>query len=175
MKQAYLIVDMSNDFVHESGNLPAVAAQNIVDHVYNRALEFIKNEDLVVVCMDNHQVNDDHFKLWPAHNVVGTWGVELYGRLNDLYQEYQDKIIYLPKAEYNAFYQTDLEKILKDHQVDEVVVSGVCTDICVYNTVYGAYLAGLKTVVYDQEVATFTANQKTFLDMMNITFKTEIR
>ena len=83
-------------------------------------------------------------------------------------------VYYLPKDEYDAFYQTDLKDILKALSVDEVYVTGVCTDICVFNTVYGAYKEGFKTNVFSDSCATFTENQELFLKHMNMIYKTNI-
>lgn len=60
------------------------------------------------------------------------------------------------------------------NDVDEVQIAGVCTDICVFNTVYGAYKEGFKTIVDKNTVATFTDNQEVFLNQMNAIYKTEI-
>lgn len=177
MKKAYVIVDMSNDFVHENGSLTAgEPAQAIEGNVLARIEEFHKNGDIVVFTMDSHKPDDDHFKLWAPHNVTGTWGAEIYGRLGEWYEENKDceNVYYVPKGEYDAFYETDLADILKRNGVDTVYVAGVCTDICVFNTVYGAYKAGFPTVVAKDEVATFTPNGEIFLGQMNAIYKTEI-
>jgi len=177
MKKAYVVVDMSNDFVHENGSLTAGApAQAIEGNILKRVEDFNKEGHIIVFAMDAHAENDDHFKLWTPHNVIGTWGAELYGKLGQWFNENKENenVYYLPKGEYDAFYETDLKDILNSHGVTEVYVSGVCTDICVFNTVYGAYKAGFPTFVAKDEVATFTANGEIFLNQMNAIYKTEI-
>ncbi len=177
MKKAYVVVDMSNDFVHDEGGLTAGApAQAIEGNILKRVEEFDNEGCVIVFAMDAHQPDDDHFRLWAPHNVVGTWGAELYGKLGQWYEQNKDKsnVYYLPKGEYDAFYQTDLADILHENEVDVVYISGVCTDICVFNTVYGAYKAGFPTIVAKDEVATFTANGEIFLNQMNAIYKTEI-
>lgn len=177
MKQAYLIVDMSNDFVDDKGSLSAgKPAQAIVPAILKTLDSFDKANDLIVFCMDDHKEHDDHFLLWTPHNVSGTWGARLYGALNGWYESHKEQrnVIFLKKSEYDAFYETDLAKRLKDAGVGSVRVAGVCTDICVFHTVYGAYKCGLKTLVAEDECATFTKNQEVFLEQMNLIYKTEI-
>jgi len=177
MKEAFLIVDMSNDFVDDKGSLTAgEPAQAIVPAIIDTLEKMNANHDLIVFCMDDHKENDEHFLLWTPHNVGGTWGAQLYGEIGSWYEAHKEQpnVLFLKKSEYDAFYETALCRILKSHGIDTVRVAGVCTDICVFNTVYGAYKCGLKTIVSGNECATFTSNHDVFLDQMNLIYKTEI-
>lgn len=191
MRKALVIVDMSNDFVHNDGNLTAgEPAQKITPYIVELAKEFIKNDDIVVIAMDAHQENDDHFKLWPEHNVVGTWGQKLYGDLATWYDENigLDNLIYTPKENYNAFFNTNLAEDLKGAVVEEVHVVGVCTDICDFATIAGADANGFKTVLHKRGVATFTQNlppvanmlkdgftpADVFVELMKLSFHTKV-
>ncbi|RKJ26363.1 isochorismatase, partial [Butyricicoccus sp. 1XD8-22] len=65
-KEALIIVDMSNDFVADDGSLTAgKPAQEIVPYIIETANEFLSRDQVVVVAMDAHQENDQHFELWP--------------------------------------------------------------------------------------------------------------
>lgn len=177
MKKALLIVDMSNDFVDDKGTLTCgKAGQQIVDAILTSAKNYLSNGDLVIFCMDWHQPNDEHFSLWTPHNIENTWGAELYGKLDGFYQTNKQNphVFFVKKPEYDAFYKTDLAQILHDHNVDTVRVCGVCTDICVFNTVYGAYKEKFKTQVCPKECATFTENGSVFIKQMQISYQTEI-
>jgi len=178
MTEALLIIDMSNDFVHDEGGLTAgKPAQTIVPNIIKTANEFLKGGNVVAICMDAHEENDPHFELWPRHNVKGTWGQQLYGPLQDWYEENKENpnVIYVPKPEYDAFFGTDLDEKLKERQVDTVHLTGVCTDICDFLTAYGAYSRGYKTVAHSDGMATFTDQHEIFLKQMEAIFKTEIR
>lgn len=173
--RALLIVDMSNDFVAPNGSLTVgERAQKIVPNIMKHIEEF-KN-DTIIFCNDTHKKDDDHFKLWTPHNVIGTEGIKVYGELGEFLEKHNNdmNVYYVPKGEYDAFYQTDLKDILHALKIDEVYVTGVCTDICVFNTVYGAYKEGFKTNVFADSVATFTDNQEIFLEQMNRIYKTNI-
>ena len=177
MSKAYLVVDMSNDFVDDNGSLTAgKPAQQIVDAILSTCEKYRSEGDTVVFCMDAHEEGCKHFEMWPPHNVIGSWGQQLYGDLKDWYDLHkeEDNVIFLPKGEYDAFYQTELGDILRARHVTDVRVSGVCTDICVFNTVYGAYKEGFPTTVASNECATFTGNHRVFLDQMNAIYKTTV-
>ena len=176
-KEALLIVDMSNDFVADDGSLTAgKLAQEVVPYIVEKANEFLQNDQVVVVTMDAHEENDAHFELWPAHNVVGTKGQELYGELATWFKEHEgnEHIIYQPKTNYNAFFKTGLAEKLKALHVEKVHVVGVCTDICDFLTVAGADAEGFKTAIHRQGVATFTDLGDTFINQMKTCFFTEI-
>ena len=177
MKKAYIVVDMNNDFVADDGSLTlGKTGQVLVEKQVKRAQEFLNNGDVVVFCNDCHQKDDEHFKMWPPHCVDGTKGELLYGALNDFYEKnkHHNHVIYIKKSEYDAFYKTTLSQQLKELNVDEVYICGVCTDICVFNTVYGAYKEGFKTNVYKDECATFTGNHDIFINQMAAIYKTNI-
>lgn len=176
MKRAYLIIDMSNDFVDPEGALTVGAkAREIVPAILKRAEALRNNGDLVVFCMDSHAPGDAHFTIWPVHCVKGTWGQKLYGELDDWYEAHkkEENVFYVPKTDYDAFYKTDLAAILINNEVTDVHASGVCTDMCVFNTVYGAYKNGFDTHVSSSECATFTDNHHIFIKHMNTIYKTE--
>lgn len=176
-KEALIIVDMSNDFVAPDGSLTVgQPGQAIVPYIKTLAEDFIGRGDNVVLAMDAHQVDDPHFKLWPAHNVVGTEGQVLYGELQDWFQANKENelVTYLPKENYNSFFNTGLADLLLDKDVDTVHVVGVTTDICVFNTVSGADAYGFQTKVHANGVATFTDLGDIMLEHMTRCFHTEI-
>jgi nicotinamidase-related amidase len=175
--EAFGWIDMSNDFVHEKGTLTAgKPAQEIVPYLIEKANETLERGGVVFIAMDSHQPYDPHFDEWPPHNVVGTWGQELYGGLKEWYEAHKDHpmVVYVPKTQYDAFYETDLEEQLRRRGVKKIHLGGVCTDICDFLTAAGAYYRGFKTVVHRLGTATFTPNHDTFLEHMKLCFHTEI-
>lgn len=175
--EALIIVDMSNDFVHDQGNLTAgTPAQEIVPYIIETANKFLESDGKVVITMDAHTEDDPHFKLWPKHNVIGTWGQELYGDLKTWFEKNQENpnLLVVPKADYNAFFNTDLTDKLKNSGIDKVHVVGVATDICVFLTTAGADSNKFKTAIHKRGVATFTQLGDTFINQAKALFHTEI-
>ncbi|MET1249863.1 isochorismatase family cysteine hydrolase [Sporolactobacillus sp. STCC-11] len=177
VSEALLVIDMSNDFVDDRGGLTAgKPAQQIVPYIKDLADHFFKEGKPVFFCMDAHEPNDAHFKLWPPHNIKGTWGAKLYGLLDEWYTAHaqESNVIFVPKPEYDAFIRTDLDGMLKERHIDTVHLTGVCTDICDFLTAYGAYSRGYKTIAHRRGMATFTEQHELFLSHMNAIFKTKI-
>lgn len=177
-REALLIIDMSNDFVSDEGNLTAgKPAQAVVANIVEAAKDFLNRDQVVAICMDAHKENDPHFELWPPHNIVGTWGQELYGELQTWFNENKQNpnVIYVAKPEYDAFFNTNLDDELKKRNVTKVHLTGVCTDICDFLTAYGAYARGYKTVAHRDKMATFTENHDLFIKHMETIFKTEVK
>lgn len=177
MKEALLIVDMSNDYVSDDGVLTiGRAAQDIVPYILNLATDFFDKDNVIVVAMDAHAKNKANFNTWPPHNILGTEGQKLYGELFSWYEKnrFNDNVLYLPKANYNAFFNTQLAEKLKELDVDTVHVTGVTTDICVFLTVAGADAEGFQTVVHKHGTATFTNKGEMLLQHMHDSFQTKI-
>lgn len=176
MKKALLIIDMSNDFVHDNGNLSVKKpAQDIVPYIVNKAQEFLDNGDFVFFCMDQHKDGIDHN--WPPHNATGTWGAELYGELKEWYDKNKTnkKIIFVPKESYDSFKNTSLMFHLRFlNGIKDVHLTGVCTDICIFNTAAGAFDNNLEITIHKDGVATFSPFGETALKMMEMQFNTKI-
>lgn len=132
-QKAIIIVDMLNDFIDEKGALYCGAqARAIIPFVRDRLATSRKNGDLIIFLQDSHDENDLEFTKFPKHCVTDTWGSEIIHELAPLPGE-----TIVPKTRYSGFYGTDLEKILEDANIKEVEVIGVCTSICVMDTVGG--------------------------------------
>ena len=151
---ALIIVDMLNDFIDEKGALYCgPGARAIVPFIQERLAAHRKAGSLVVFLQDAHAEDDLEFEKFPKHCVAGTWGSQI---IDALAPEQDEKV--LPKTRYSGFYGTPLEKILTDHQPDEVEVVGVCTSICVMDTVGGLANRDYRTVVPRAGVADFDAD-----------------
>jgi nicotinamidase-related amidase len=68
--------------------------------------------------------------MFPKHCVKGTRGAEIIDELS-----VKENDIIISKTRYSGFYDTNLDKVLKDKKIEEVEVVGVCTSICVMDTV----------------------------------------
>lgn len=52
--------------------------------------------------------------------------------------------ILIQKSQYDAFFQTNLDKILKDYQITDVITTGVMTHLCCETTARSAFIHGYK-------------------------------
>ncbi len=149
MARALLIIDFQNDFV-PGGALPVPEG----DAIAGRVQELLDSGefDLVVATRDWHPEDHHSFAAqggpWPPHCVQGTPGAELHDSLNP---ERVDVVInagYEPHLEgYSGFEETELERVLREHDVDQVTVVGLATDYCVHATSLDALRHGFAVTV----------------------------
>ena len=161
--RALLSIDYTNDFVATDGNLTTgKAGQAIEEALVAVTKENFQQGDLVVFAIDGHDPSDHYHpenNLFPAHNVIGTSGRNLYGSLADFYQEHQkkDNVLWIDKRHYSAFSGTDLDIRLRERGITELCLTGVCTDICVLHTAVDAYNLGYQLIIPEKAVASFDA------------------
>lgn len=155
--RALLVIDYTNDFV--DGKLPVgEPAIELEESIVNLTKEFVERGDLVVMSVDLHEENDEYHpesKLFPPHNIRGTEGRHLYGKLQALYEQHRDDIVWMDKTRYSAFCGTDLELLLRERRINEVHLVGVCTDICILHTAVEAYNKGYDIKIHESGVASF--------------------
>lgn len=132
-KSVLIVVDMLNDFIDEKGALYCgQTARDIVPFVKKRMESFREAGNPVIYLKDAHAEDDLEFKKFPPHCIAGTWGSRI---IESLAPQSGERV--LSKTRYSGFYDTDLEALLSGYAPDEVEVVGVCTSICVMDTVGG--------------------------------------
>jgi nicotinamidase-related amidase len=146
--RALIIVDMLEDFV--DGELANPRAQAIVEPL-QRLLEHAREAGWVVVFSnDAHQPGDPELKIWGEHAMAGTPGAQVIAAI-----EPREGEIISPKQHYGAFDETGLTEELKERGVDEVVITGQHTHICVRHSSYGALRNGFEILVPRDAVCAF--------------------
>ncbi len=161
--KALINIDYTFDFVATEGKLTtAEVGQKLHDDILALTKHFVDEGDYVVFAIDGHEPKDQYHpenKLFPAHNVMGTKGRNLYGDLAKYYAEHRhDPTIYwIDKRHYSAFSGTDLDIRLRERDIKELHLVGVCTDICVLHTAIDAYNLGYDIVIHEKGVASFDA------------------
>lgn len=141
-KDALLIVDLQNDFLH-GGNLPVPEGDEIIP-VLNRIIALFSQQSLpVYATRDWHPANHCSFKAqagpWPPHCVAGSKGAAFSALL-----ELPPNVIVISKATtpehdaYSGFDGTNLAHHLRAHRIERLFIGGLATDYCVLNTVRDA-------------------------------------
>lgn len=150
-QKALIVVDMLNDFVDEKGALYCGQhARDIIAFIKKRIEAYRANGNLVIYLQDSHQEDDKEFEKFPKHAVAGTWGHEI---VPELVPVEGDPVI--QKRRYSGFFETHLADVLKAHNIAQVEVVGVCTNICVMDTVGGLVNMDYHVVVPRAGVADF--------------------
>jgi nicotinamidase-related amidase len=146
--RALIIVDMLNDFV--DGKLANPRAQGIIEPL-QRLLGHARSQGWVVVYSnDAHEPGDPELRVWGEHAMAGTPEADVIPQL-----EPQAGDILSAKRVYGAFDFTGLDEQLAERGVDEVVVTGQHTHICVRHTSYGALIRGYAVTVPRDAVCAF--------------------
>ncbi len=146
--KALIIVDMLKDFV--DGELANPRAQRITEPL-RRLLGHARESGWVVVFSnDAHKPDDPELKIWGEHAMEGTPGAQVIDELAAREGE-----IVSPKRSYGAFDETGLAELLRERGVDEVVITGQHTHICVRHSSYGALRHGFDVTVPRDAVCAF--------------------
>ena len=166
--RALIIVDMLNDFV--DGKLANPKAQAIVEPL-QRLLSHAREDGWVVAFSnDAHRPEDPELRIWGPHAMEGTPGADVIPQLAP-----QDGEIVSPKRVYGAFDGTGLDEQLKEKGVDEVVIAGQHTHICVRHSSYGAQTRGYRIAIPRDAVCAFEGvDQDEALDYLKMAYGAEI-
>ena len=160
-RTALVVVDTQNDFADPDGNLYVEGGETIIPQINAEIAAARTAGALVVYTQDWHPGSTPHFEkdggVWPVHCVQDTWGAELHPDLvvddtapvvrkgaegGDGYSGFSVR-----DPESGDEHATRLDSILKDHDVERVVVVGLAQDYCVKETTIDAATKGYDTTM----------------------------
>lgn len=151
VKRALLVIDMLNDFILPEGSLSVgPVGEKVIEPIAAEMKSFREAGDPIIFVCDNHLPDDPEFTMFPRHCVRGTWGAQVIDALAP-----RDGDIVIPKRRYSAFFGTDLDLTLRELGVEELVLVGVCTNICVLYTACDARMRNYQVTVPRTAVASF--------------------
>jgi nicotinamidase-related amidase len=148
-KKAVIVIDMLEDFVY--GALKNERSHKIIPNIAKLLDYARKNGWLVVYSNDAHLPGDPEEKVWGAHALAGSAGAEV---IKELAPQKGDYI--LGKRTYSAFYETGLDLILREHGVEEVIITGQHTHICVRHSSADAFARNYNITIPSDCVESFT-------------------
>ncbi len=151
-KTAILVVDVQNDFCEPEGaagkgGKDTSAAMAIIPTL-QRFLEAAREHGTNVIFIQTiHEPSTDS-EAWigrrkdpDAKNCLkGTWGAEFTGIAP---RDYEPVVI---KHRYSAFVNTRLDSVLRTMKVENIIVLGVATNVCVESTARHGYMLDYHTV-----------------------------
>jgi nicotinamidase/pyrazinamidase len=132
MPQAFLVVDMLNDFVRPDGALYVPGAEEIIPNIQRELHSARAAGHAVIYVCDSHDADDLEFERYPAHAVEGETGAEI---IDELAPKPGETV--LKKKRLNAFFNTQLDEVIHRAAPEKVTVVGVVTHICVMEAVAG--------------------------------------
>lgn len=168
---ALLIIDMQNDFIADEGLIARegreVSQAKEMAKNLPRLINCARAAGVFVVFVRNVYTSDNNFYLsdvWleqAARKRAGgytripvcaadSWGGDFYGEVRP---EPHDPIV--TKHRYSAFYNTDLDTILRSNGIRTVVLTGVVTNVCVETSAREAFVRDYYVVVASDGTAAY--------------------
>ncbi|MFE4713257.1 isochorismatase family protein [Paenibacillus sp. NPDC056722] len=136
-RTAVIVVDMQNVFCQPDGALYVPRTDNIIGNI--QELTVAAREAGIPVIYLRHIVRGDGSDtgrmkdMYPNVDEIlkrGTHGVEIIDELEPLPGD-----IIVDKLFYSGFHDTDLDTILRKHDVDTLIICGTVTNVCCETTV----------------------------------------
>ena len=145
-KAAVLVIDVLGG---SQGTIPGLeqAAENAVRIVKAARARSIP----VLFSCDAHIAGlDMELELWGEHGIAGSEPARPLAAF-----DVQGSDFIVPKRRYDGFFLTDLALTLRELGVDTLIAFGFDTNICVLQTLSGAYFRGYRTIVPADACGTF--------------------
>jgi len=144
MANAVLVIGMIKGFMEKG--YPAYCgrkARDIIPNIQGLIERELAQGSKIFYIRDYHTPDDLEFKVSPPHCIEGSVECESIPELAD----HPGEVI--PKRRFSSFFDTSLEEKLRKLKPEKIIVCGICTDICVLQTVVDA-----KARDYEVEVPT---------------------
>lgn len=138
-KTALLILDMQEFFFNKNSHAFIPSANAIVKPILTLANIFINNYLPIITTK--------HINTKENAKQMGNWWRDILIEESEFSQLILD-IKELPntdliiKSQYDAFYDTNLHKILKQKNIEQVIITGVMTHLCCETTARSAFVNG---------------------------------
>jgi len=151
-QRAMIVVDMQRGFLEEGHPLfCGKEARRVIEPIKRLIERERARGSAIFFTADTHTPDDPEFKIFPPHCLRGSVEAQIIPEL----QPYLKSSALIEKRRYSAFFGTDLDKRLKGIGAEELIVCGVCTDICVLHTVADARNRDYSVEVPESCVASF--------------------
>jgi ureidoacrylate peracid hydrolase len=168
---ALVVIDMQNDFIADEGVIARegrdVSQAKEMAKRLPQLIKTAKAAGALVVFVRNVYTTDKNFYLsdvWLEQAArkraggytripvcaAGSWGGDFYGEVRP---EPQDPVV--TKHRYSAFYNTDLDTILRANGIRTVVLTGVVTNVCVETSAREAFVRDYYVVVVSDGTAAY--------------------
>jgi nicotinamidase-related amidase len=165
---ALLVVDMQRFFLEPSSPTFACGGMAAIPNTKNMITAFRKAGNPVIFTRHVHHPNDLDVGImgwwWEGKCLEGSPESEIHPELTPLPEE---KIV--SKHRYSAFYNTDLETVLRCLKIEDLVICGTMTNMCCESTARDAYYRDYR--VFFMADGTGTINEEMHLaSLLNLGF-----
>jgi len=135
--KALLIIDMIKGFTEPETNKGKCAlylpdAKGLIPNINREISKLRRGVDRLIFVRDSHSDNDKEFEMFPKHCLSGTEEA----KSADGFEHEGIMAHNFPKTRFSALFGTPIEYLLSEYEnIEEVIVTGVCTEICILFTV----------------------------------------
>lgn len=137
-KSALFVIDMQRFFVDSTSSSYLESGAAVLPNVQQLISAFRKANRPVIYTRHVHHPNDLDSGImdwwWRGKCIEGSPESEIHPDLTPLPKE---KVVF--KHRYSAFYNTDLETVLRCLKIEDIVITGVMTNMCCESTTRDAY------------------------------------
>ncbi len=131
IKDLLIVVDMVNGFVRE-GKMASPNIETIIPRIEKLVERYIDEGKTIAYVKDTHEKDAIEFERYPEHCVKGTTEAEMVDEL----RKYEHMaLVYEKNSTCAMFAKGFLDDLNKMKNLNRIVVTGCCTDICVTNLV----------------------------------------
>ncbi len=160
LNKLLIIIDMVNGFVKE-GALADSYINTITPNIINLIKEFKEKNFDIISIQEGHLQNSKEFENFPPHCILGTEEAELIDEL----KPYENDMKLIRKNSTCGFITKEFFEYFEKNknEIEEVVLAGCCTDICVLNfalplkTYINEHNLPIKVTIYKNTVETYDA------------------
>lgn len=148
---ALLVMDMQNYFSCEDSHAFIPSIKAIIPKI-KKLQDYFLNNDLCVIQTKHGNTSESAFnmnKWWSDTLKEGTESANIIDELLD------ERALVVCKSQYDAFWQTDLENMLKKRNIKQVVITGVMTHLCCETTARSAFVRGFEVFFAIDGTATY--------------------
>jgi nicotinamidase-related amidase len=167
-KSALLVIDMQNFFLDPNSPTFTCGGLAILPNVKRLIDAFRKAQRPVIFTRHVHHPDKIDAGImqwwWDGMCLEGSPESEVHNEITPLKNEKQ-----ILKHRYSAFYNTDLETVLRVQKIDDLVISGIMTNMCCESTARDAYFRDYR--VFFLADATGSINEEMHLaSLLNLAF-----
>lgn len=150
-RSALLVLDMQGYFLESSSHAYIPSAQAIIPIIGDLIKKYTMKS--LPIIFTRHLNSAQNARL------MARWWKDLIHEDNPLSEIIKE--LYLPdgivlkKSQYDAFYETTLEDILKKKRVNQIVICGVMTNLCCETTARSAFMRGFEVFFTVDGTATY--------------------
>ena len=152
-KTAIIVVDMLKDNVNTDSHFSmGDEARKIIPPI-QQLLAFARGKGMPVIFANDSFLPDDFiFRKGKGkpHSLMGTEGANVIAEFGP-----ENSDIILPKRRFSAFFGTTLDSMLREKEIETIVVCGISTQVCVLTTVLDGIAHDFRVILMEDCCATF--------------------